>query len=397
MAAPMSNGRSADSTPRARLAAMSVVIIGGGLMGLSAAFHLRRTDSSVPVTVFERAGVGAAASGASAAGVRAMGRDPAERALALESLRRWPELDRELEGETRYRRDGGLRVAVDDVAWRAAPAWVGEQRAEGVPLELISDRSLQSLAPGLTPACLGGVHCAIDGQAEAMPTVLAFAAAARRLGARVEEGVAVSGLLIEHGRVVGVARADGTRVACDVAIMTAGAWSAPQLAAHGVRLPLETRALQMLLTAPAPKVLTQVLGCFDRKLSLKQLGDGSYLIGGGWPALITDETDNRWTILDDSVRSSREVAGAIYPATAGVPLARGWAGLEAFTPDGLPIIGSVPGLEGVFVAAGFSGHGFALSPAVGDILARLALGLDARETLWRGLRLDRLAREAVTT
>ena len=76
---------------------------------------------------------------------------------------------------------------------------------------------------------------------------------------------------------------------------------------------------------------------------------------------------------------------------------RSWAGLEAFTPDALPIIGGVPGLAGVFVAAGFSGHGFALSPAVGDILARLALGLDAREGLWRGLRLDRLAREAVTT
>lgn len=376
---------------------MSVVVIGGGLMGLSAAFHLRRTDPTVPVTVFERAGVGAAASGASAAGVRAMGRDPAERALTLESLRRWPELDRELEGETRYRRDGGLRVAVDDVAWCAAPAWVGEQRADGVPLELVSDDALRTLAPGLGPECLGGVHCAIDGQAEAMATVLAFAAAARRLGARVDEGVAVSRLLVEHGRVVGVARADGTRVACDVAVMTVGAWSAAQLAMHGVRVPLETRALQMLLTAPAPSALAQVLGCFDRKLSLKQLGDGSYLIGGGWPALITDEAANQWKVLDDSVRSSREVAGAIYPATAAVPLARSWAGLEAFTPDALPIIGGVPGLEGVFVAAGFSGHGFALSPAVGDILARLALGLDAREELWRRLRLDRLAREAVTT
>jgi sarcosine oxidase subunit beta len=376
---------------------MSVVIVGGGLMGLSAAFHLRRADPGVAVTVFERARVGAAASGASAAGVRAMGRDPAERALALESLRRWPELDRELEGETRYRRDGGLRVALDDIAWAAAPAWVGEQRADGVPLETVGERAMRGLAPGLSPSCLGGVFSPIDGQAEAMPTVLAFAAAARRLGARLEDGVGTRRLIVEHGRVVAAERVDGSRVACDVTIVAAGAWSADLLAEHGVHLRLETRALQMLLTAPAPKALAQVLGCFDRTLSLKQLADGSYLIGGGWPALITDEAANWWEVLDDSVRASREIAGAVYPATAAVPLARSWAGLEAFTPDGLPLLGPVPGIDGLFVAAGFCGHGFALSPAVGDILARLALGLDTHESLWRGLRLDRTVREAVRT
>src|SRR5262252_1836136 len=111
----------------------AVVIVGGGLMGLSTAFHLRQFDPGVDVTVLERATIGAAASGASAAGVRAMGRDPAERALALASLRRWPELDRELEGQTGYRRGGGLRIALDDKSWDAAPGWAAEQRADGVP------------------------------------------------------------------------------------------------------------------------------------------------------------------------------------------------------------------------------------------------------------------------
>jgi sarcosine oxidase subunit beta len=376
---------------------MSVVIVGGGLMGLSAAFHLRRTDPGVPVTVLERASAGAAASGASAAGVRAMGRDPAERALALESLRRWPDLDRELEGETRYRRDGGVRVVLDEPAWRATPAWAEEQRAGGVPLELVDAPALQRLVPGVSPACLGGVASAIDGQAEAMPTVLAFAAAARRLGAQLEEGVGVRRLVVERGRVAGIECLDGARIACGVVVVAAGAWSATLLAEHGIRLPLETRALQMLLTGPAPRALAQVLGAFDRNLSLKQLADGSYLIGGGWPARITDEAANRWEVVADSVRASREIAGAVYPATGAVPLARSWAGLEAFTPDGVPLIGPVPGIDGLIVAAGFCGHGFALSPAVGDILARLALGLDARDHLWRGLRLDRILREAVTT
>src|SRR5262245_58065736 len=106
-------------------------------MGLSAAFHLRRAAPGARVTVLERARVGAAASGASAAGVRVMGRDPAERAMARASLARWLELDRELEGATGYRRGGGLRVALDADAWAETPAWVAEQCADDVPLEVV--------------------------------------------------------------------------------------------------------------------------------------------------------------------------------------------------------------------------------------------------------------------
>ena len=79
----------------------------------------------------------------------------------------------------------------------------------------------------------------------------------------------------------------------------------------------------------------------------------------------------------------------MYPPLEDATLAQSWAGLEAFTPDELPLLGPVSGIDGLFVAAGFSGHGFALAPAVGDVLARLALGRDARQDLWKGLRADR--------
>lgn len=369
----------------------SVVIVGGGLMGLSAALHIRRADPRVRVTVLERATPGAAASGASAAGVRAMGRDPAERALALASLARWPGLDRELEGETGYHRGGGLRVALDGDAWRAAPAWVAEQRADGVPVHVVGADEARRLAPGVSPACVGGVHCAIDGQAEAMATVLAFAAAARRQGARIEEGVSARALLAERGRVTAVVTADGRREPCDVAIVAGGVWSATLLAPLGVVLPLRTRALQMLLTGPGPRTLAPVVSAFERALSFKQLADGAYLIGGGWPARIVDEPANRWEVLEDSVRGSLAVAREVYPAVEPCALAKSWAGLEAFTPDDLPVLGPVPGIDGVLVAAGFSGHGFALSPMVGDVLARLVLGAEPLAHLWAGLRVDRPA------
>jgi sarcosine oxidase, subunit beta len=353
--------------------AMRVVIVGGGLMGLSAAFHLRRADPAAAVTVLERDRVGGAASGASAAGVRAMGRDPAERALARASLARWPDLDRELEAPTGYRRTGGLRLAFDEAAWAAAGPWAAEQRADGVPLEVVDAAGARALAPGVAPGCLGGVHAPEDGQAEAEPTTAAFARAARRLGARVEEGAGARGLAVEGGRVVGVERADGGRLPCEVAIIAAGAWSGSLLAGLGVSLPIETRPLQMLLTRPAAPALRPVLGAFDRKLSLKQLADGAYLIGGGWPARVTDHAANRYEMLEESVAGSLATARAVYAPVGACALARSWAGLEAFTPDDLPIIGPVPDLAGLLVAAGFSGHGFALSPLVGDLLARLAL------------------------
>ena len=359
----------------------SVVVVGGGLIGLSAALHLRRADPGVRVTVLESRRVGAAASGASAAGVRVMGRDPAERALALESLRRWPDLDRELEGETGYRRGGGLRVALDDAEWTEASRAV-EQRADGVPVELVDRAAALRLAPGLSADCRGGVYCPIDGQAEALATVRAFAAAARRLGARLEEGVAVRALVVENRRLVAIVRDDGRREPCDVAIVAAGAWSAPLLAKVGVELPLRSRPLQMLLTDPGPPALAPVVGCFGRRLSLKQLADGAYLIGGGWPARIVDEAENRWEVLDDSVRGSLDTARAVYLPLGARSLARSWAGIEAFTPDDLPVLGPVPAVDGLLVAAGFSGHGFALTPMVGDVLARLGLGLDPLAHLW---------------
>ena len=136
-------------------------------MGLSAAFHLRRAEPSRPVLVLERAQTGAAASGASAAGVRAMGRDSAERRLALESLARWPGLADELGAPTGYRRGGGLRVALDEGAWRGARRWATLQQEDGVPLEVLDAAATRHLAPGIAPGCIGGVYCPIDGHAEA--------------------------------------------------------------------------------------------------------------------------------------------------------------------------------------------------------------------------------------
>jgi sarcosine oxidase subunit beta len=363
----------------------TIVVVGGGLVGLSAAWHARRADPTARVTVLERAATGAGASGASAAGVRAMGRDPAERPLALASLARWPDLDRELDGSTGYRRGGGLRVAESGAELAQARADVAAQCADGVPVEVVDARQTREIAAGLSPAVLGGIHCPIDGQADALATVQAFAAAARRLGARIDEGAAVASILAERGRVVGVALLDGTRVPGDVVIVTAGAWTAKLLGSVGVPVPLTARGLQMLLTDPGPPSLAAVVSRVGGQLSLKQLADGRYLIGGGWPGEIPGDSASRGRILGDSVSGSFTLARSVYTPLECRAVAQSWVGIEAFMPDGLPILGPLGDVKGLLVAAGFSGHGFALAPIVGDILSRLALGQDPLADLWKGL------------
>jgi sarcosine oxidase subunit beta len=321
--------------------------------------------------------------------VRALGRDPAERAIALASLARWPDLDRELEGSTGYRRGGGLRVSESAAEQTQARAEVAAQRVDGVPVDLVDESDARRIVPGLSPAVVGGIHCPIDGQADALATVRAFAAAARRLGAAVNEGAVGASILAERGRVVGVALRDGTRAPCDVAIVAAGAWTARLLGELGVRVPVVARGLQMLLTDPSTAVLIPVVGRIGGQLSLKQLAGGAYLIGGGWPGEIPDESASRGRVLDESVSGSLALARSVYTPLERHTVAQSWVGIEAFMPDGLPILGSVPGIEGLFVAAGFSGHGFALAPAVGEVLARLALGRDPLPHLWKGLHVER--------
>ncbi|MGH7393738.1 MAG: NAD(P)/FAD-dependent oxidoreductase, partial [Candidatus Rokuibacteriota bacterium] len=329
-------------------------------------------------------------SGASAAGVRAMGRDAAERAMALASLARWPDLDRELEGSTGYRRGGGLRVAESAAEQAQARADVAAQRADGVPVELADESDARRIAPGLSPAAVGGVHCPIDGQADALATVRAFAAAARRLGAGVDEGAGVASIVAERGRVAGVALGDGTRAPCDAVIVAAGAWTARLLAPLGARIPLTARGLQMLLTDPGPDALVPVVGRVAGQLSLKQLAGGAYLIGGGWPGEIPGDSASRGRVLDQSVSGSLALARSVYTPLERRTVAQSWVGIEAFMPDGLPILGPVPGVEGLLVAAGFSGHGFALAPVVGEVLARLALGHEPLPHLWKGLHVERV-------
>jgi sarcosine oxidase subunit beta len=343
------------------------VVIGGGVIGSSIAYHLAR--SGVRTTLLEKNDIACAASGASAGGVRQQGRDPRELPLSMRATVRWATLEEELGADVHYRRGGHLTLAETVQERDTLAASVDRQRADGLDLVLVEGDDLRELAPAVAPHVIAGSYSREDGHANPGLMTKAFAVAAARHGAEIRTGVSVLSLEVIGGRVTGV-RTDQGIISADVTILATGAWSKTLVAGVGIDLPIAPMGLQMLLTESTPHCLDQVLGSLGRRLSFKQLPNGQFLIGGGWPG---DWSLDRsmGNVLPGSVWGSTLAATALIPAAREVGLADAWVGIEARAADDVPILGPIAGLDGLVIAAGFSGHGFQLSPAVGQVITEL--------------------------
>lgn len=353
-----------------------VVIVGGGVIGSSIAYHLALRGSRVAVVDRAPPATAPSASWASAGGVRQQRRDPREWALTRAASRRWPGLSEELGAEIEFRQGGHLHVVENDADRRALEDRVARERDAGLDVRVAVGVEARRLAPGLVGTVVAAAWSLADGQANPVATTRAFAAAATARGAVYHTGTAAR-LLRDGDRVRAVA-AGAETLAGDAIVVAAGAWSAGLLRQIGVHLSIAPRAPQMILTEPAQPVLAPTITGTGRALSLKQLPDGSYFIGGGWPS---DVDADRMTcaVRDDSVRGSWQVATEIFAPLRTCRIQQAWCGLEAQSADGVPLIGPVPGVAGLYVAAGFSGHGFQLSPAVGAAVAASLHGEPAPE------------------
>jgi sarcosine oxidase, subunit beta len=346
-----------------------IVIVGGGVIGNSIAYHLARQRRQV--LVVERSGVAVspAASWASAGGVRRQGRHPAEARLAIEAIERWRTLEQELEADLHYRQGGNLLLAESDAEANQLSEFVHRQQEAGfVDVRLVDRGEALALVPGLNDRVVAGSYSPSDGQADPVLTTRAFASAAQRFGATYWTGTHTSGLLVRNKRVVGVQTERG-EIQAEHVVLAAGTWSDELAATIGLHLPIRTRALQMILSTPAQSTLLQpVISAVGRILSLKQLASGAFLLGGGW---LGDPTSDRrsYMMRQSSVQGNWTMACELLPVVGEQRIDHSWCGLEGQSIDDIPLIGVIPGLDGLTIAVGFSGHGFALAPAVGRCVA----------------------------
>ncbi len=370
-------------------ASSDFLIIGAGVMGSSIAYHLARLGQRVLVIERDEVAASPVASWASAGGVRRQGRHRAEALLASEAIARWPTLSEELAADLHYRQGGNLLVAETDEEAERLVDFVHSQQAMGFKdVSLLDRQATHELVPGLHPRVTAASYSPADGQADPPLTTRAFAAAAQRHGATYWQHTTVKRLLVSRSHVSGAETTRGSVQAGQI-VLAAGAWSDELAASVGLHLPIRTLALQMLLSTSAPtQMLQPVLGTLGRSLSLKQLADGTFFIGGGWPG---DPSPDRraFTTRPQSIEGNWQDACAILPDVARQRVAQAWCGLEAESIDEIPFIGPAPNLTNLTLALGFSGHGFAISPAVGRAVADQLTGHATPELA--GLSPERIA------
>jgi sarcosine oxidase, subunit beta len=361
---------------------MSVSVVGAGISGLSIALHLLERDLG-PVTLYERAGIGSGASGIQPGGVRQQWGTRANCLMAKESYAFYRGFAERFDTLARARFDpcGYLFVADDEATLARLEAGLAVQHELGIPSRLLTPSEAAETVPGLEPGgMLAAAYCAEDGYFDRPQAVVeAFAEAVRARGGRVE--VATVRELDRSGGGWRLRLSSGVDASTDAVVVAAGADSRALLAPLGFDLPIVEEPRTLFLSEPIrERLLEPLVIAVDRGIAAKQLADGrvlaSDLRAAGDPATEHDQ----WR------RRVREHVDELLPMLRFVSLPIVATGCYDMTPDGRPIVDSLE--EGLWVAAGFSGHGFMVAPSTGRLVADGIAGSALPE--WReAVRADR--------
>jgi glycine/D-amino acid oxidase-like deaminating enzyme len=402
---------------------VDVVVIGGGIVGVSTTLFLARRGISVALC--EKGVIGGEQSSRNWGWCRTIGRDLREVPLAMESLRLWAGMNTLVEAETGFR-PAGIAYLCDDAKEVADyESWLAKAENHCRDYQrlarILPASAVDSVAPGAAKRYAGALYSPADGRAEPQKAAPAIANAARRFGAKILTGCAVRGLDLAAGRVAGVITEKG-RIACNSVVLAGGAWSRLFASTLGVTLPQLKVLSTVMRTNPisgGPESALWATGFGIRKRL-----DGGFTIANGsssradivpdsfrffaqflpalkmeWKALrirvgkrfleewqqlgqlapdretvfervrILDPEPESW-LNDDALATVK----ATFPALQGATIAQHWAGLIDVTPDAVPVISQVETVAGFFIATGFSGHGFGIGPGAGHLVADLVSG-----------------------
>jgi sarcosine oxidase subunit beta len=351
-----------------------VVIVGGGVMGASIAWHLARAGVT-DVVLLEANELGSGSSGKPLGGVRAQFSGPANVRLGARSLLAYRAFERTTGTRIGLEQVGYLFLLRTPEAVAGFEASVAMQNDLGVPSRLITPAEAGQLNPYLDlDGVIAAAWSAEDGYAHPGSVVRGYAEAAAGLGVRVRPGVRVVGLDRTGDEIRGVRTSAGP-IRTGTVICAAGAWSAAIGAMAGVDLPVEPLRRQIAFTSrltPTPPRIPFTID-FDSTFYFHGGGDGGLLLGIADP----DQPVGFDTTYDEGwLPQLRAAAARCAPGLADVPLERGWAGLYEMTPDCNALIGQSPTVSRFLYAAGYSGHGFLQAPATGEIIRDLYLGME---------------------
>jgi len=348
----------------------AVAIIGGGIMGASTAYHLARRGCT-DVVILEKEFLAQASTGLSAGGIRQQFSHPANIRLSQEAVRLFERFEEEFGVDIDFRQVGYLFLAQSEATWQEFLTNVEVQRANNVPVEVLTPDEIRYRWPYLVVDDLkGGTFGPKDGYADPYSVAMAFATAARRMGVRIEEQTNVTGILVEGGRVKGVETTRGP-VSAPAVVNVAGAWGAQVAKMAGFDLPVVPYRRQVFVTKAFDAIPKPVPMILDIEPAFYFRGEGPGILMGmsdqEEPPSLNTNVDYHFLerVIEMAVRRA--------PLLEEAEILRGWGGLYDITPDDNPIIGPLPGAEGFYCAIGFSGHGFQQGPTVGRVLAELIL------------------------
>jgi sarcosine oxidase subunit beta len=362
-----------------------IVIIGAGAIGASIAYQLGRRGAR-DVVVLERDTVGAGSTSKAAGGIRVQFGTRVEIELSLRGIAFFKRFEDEMGVPCDFHQEGYLFVVTDEPTLARFRANVVLQRSMGADVRVIAPDDARALVPSLNvDDALAAVWGPMDGHASPNDVVQAYAAQARARGVRIVEDTPVTGIAVERGRVTGVLTPAGT-IATRLVVNAAGPWAPLVGRMAGLELPVDPRRRHIFVTDafdgirhPMPLVTDTGSGFYCRS------EQGAILMSPGDIGATTEyEAQVDWSMLELAV----EKAIRRIPALEGAQVRHAWAGLRPLTPDGRAILDWAPGVEGLYLAVGFCGHGFQHSPGVGETVAEVLL--DGRSTLdIQDLRLGR--------
>ena len=340
----------------------SVVVVGGGVTGLSAAWWLLR--AGVDVLVIEKGIVGWEASGRNGGGTTHH-----QSPLFVEEQRLWPQMDELLGYPTEFQ-PKRIRVALDARQMEELQVGVNNTRGQGFSVEWLDARQLRELVPLAGDNVVGGAYFDCGGHANPQRTVQAYAWALQDLGGRILQHTKVLGFTRRAHKVTGVSTTAG-EFACDRLVIAAGPQTGILSALLGAEVPVALARAEMIVTEPLP--LMPIGGVDGNRLYGRQTLRGNLAYGGGpheWLP-ISGDTDSQRPSSPMVCNIARRVA-ELFPRGGHVRVIRSWAGIVENTPDGRPVIDWLPTIDNVMVAT-MSSVGFGLSPASGRAISEIVV------------------------